>query len=322
MLSLGAFVIGSGTLYATITMYHKIVDGARIPWLDNLFPRQKKKTPSVAPETSASSTAQAEVVAPTLNPVATVMIDEKAALERKILITTLSGATTLIHLQMGIAYGSTLFLLNGVGFAGLLAAYYFVPPLTPYRRYTRPVFMGYTGVTIVAYFVKWGVLGFASSLGMFTKLVEAGLIVLLWQDGKGEINRQSLNNVVILDAGDVIEISVTSLTPPIKTIELAALEHKPAELSPGEASADPLITGETPLTPSMARLPQRQLELIKGIGPVFAERLNQAGIMTLADLAQQTPAQIREIVLLGKPGRSINPEDWIAQARDFIEKSE
>ena len=48
------------------------------------------------------------------------------------------------------------------------------------------------------------------------------------------------------------------------------------------------------------------LARVNGIGRVYAERLNAAGIFTFAELAQASPEQLREI---------IQPADW--QAVDF-----
>jgi predicted flap endonuclease-1-like 5' DNA nuclease len=53
---------------------------------------------------------------------------------------------------------------------------------------------------------------------------------------------------------------------------------------------------------------------ILGIGPVYERRLNEAGILTFAQLYSLTPEQIRAII---KPEswQNIDPESWIAQAR-------
>ncbi|MBE7552192.1 MAG: DUF4332 domain-containing protein [Anaerolineales bacterium] len=59
-----------------------------------------------------------------------------------------------------------------------------------------------------------------------------------------------------------------------------------------------------------------KLEDITGIGVVFARRLNEAGIYTFAQLAEQTPERLREII---KPEswQKIEPEKWVAEAREF-----
>ena len=53
------------------------------------------------------------------------------------------------------------------------------------------------------------------------------------------------------------------------------------------------------------------LEEIDGIGPVFANRLNEAGIYTFAALASATPEQIKKITGV----RRWDPAQWIAEAK-------
>lgn len=53
---------------------------------------------------------------------------------------------------------------------------------------------------------------------------------------------------------------------------------------------------------------------IQGIGPVYAQRLHDAGITTFAQLAGQSPDRLREVTKLAKT-RAAEAEDWIAAAR-------
>ena len=57
-----------------------------------------------------------------------------------------------------------------------------------------------------------------------------------------------------------------------------------------------------------------QLEAIRGIGPVYARRLNEAGIFTYANLAQATPDQLVSIVVTEG---SVTPDvaAWISEAQ-------
>lgn len=55
-----------------------------------------------------------------------------------------------------------------------------------------------------------------------------------------------------------------------------------------------------------------KLERISGIGPVFARRLNEAGIFSFAELAALTPDELRERMGL-EPWQG-TPESWIEQA--------
>ncbi|MGB0383767.1 MAG: helix-hairpin-helix domain-containing protein [Ardenticatenaceae bacterium] len=69
------------------------------------------------------------------------------------------------------------------------------------------------------------------------------------------------------------------------------------------------------MTEILARPPE-QLTDIKGIGPIFAHRLNKAGIHSFTDLAQLTPERIIEIISVGSLP-NINPDNWLAQARQL-----
>jgi len=59
--------------------------------------------------------------------------------------------------------------------------------------------------------------------------------------------------------------------------------------------------------------PGDDLERIRGIGPVFAARLRQAGITTFAQLAAADPEELAAIVNL--PAERVVEDDWIGQAR-------
>ena len=72
-----------------------------------------------------------------------------------------------------------------------------------------------------------------------------------------------------------------------------------AEIAVGERTRDPLID-------------------INGIGPVYEQRLFDAGIYTFADLAAQSPARLRELVG-AKSWQETETEAWIAEAQQFIQ---
>ncbi len=62
------------------------------------------------------------------------------------------------------------------------------------------------------------------------------------------------------------------------------------------------------------------LEAIKGIGPVFARRLREAGIHTFEQLSRLTPEQLGDI--LGDRYKRLfsNQETILAQAKDFAQQ--
>ena len=60
------------------------------------------------------------------------------------------------------------------------------------------------------------------------------------------------------------------------------------------------------------------LKRISGIGPTFERRLKASGILTLHDLAQQTPENIAA-ALGSRSGQLADPEKWIAEAQSLVE---
>ena len=91
--------------------------------------------------------------------------------------------------------------------------------------------------------------------------------------------------------------------------------------------AVPVVTGgEPPTQPPPAQQPPTaaldDLTIIRGVGPVYAKRLQAAGIVTFAQLADLTPEQIAKIVVQGNIDRVINTQDWIMQAQKLANPPE
>lgn len=57
------------------------------------------------------------------------------------------------------------------------------------------------------------------------------------------------------------------------------------------------------------------LTVIKGIGPTFAARLENAGVTTYKSLAKLTPDELKEITHVAD--WQGNPGDWINQAKSY-----
>jgi len=89
------------------------------------------------------------------------------------------------------------------------------------------------------------------------------------------------------------------------------LKGQPAEAPDNAAQPPEAQVKSTPKNSS-------PLLQIKGIGPVFATRLNRAGIFSLADLAALTPERILEIVAEDRTENLADPQDWINQARNLV----
>lgn len=60
------------------------------------------------------------------------------------------------------------------------------------------------------------------------------------------------------------------------------------------------------------------LSIIKGVGPAFAQRFNEAGIYTFEQLAQTTPENIREIIGTSRG----DSNEWIEEARVLSTESD
>lgn len=92
-------------------------------------------------------------------------------------IIVLTILTAIVHLLLG----RPIFILNGLGYLGLLGLL-FLPLsfLRPYRKIAPWVLMGYAALTIILYFVVQGNRAFGNILGLVTKLDEVILLVLLW----------------------------------------------------------------------------------------------------------------------------------------------
>jgi hypothetical protein len=91
----------------------------------------------------------------------------------------LTLATAAIHLYLGLSFGNTLFVLNGLGYLGLLAALQLpIPQLARFRGAVRWALVGYTALTIVLYFID----NPGMTIGYVDKAVEVALIAMLLAD--------------------------------------------------------------------------------------------------------------------------------------------
>ena len=87
----------------------------------------------------------------------------------------LAVGTAAIHLYLGLQ-GFPLFVLNGLGYLGLLAALILpIPRISEYRNLVRWIFVGYTALTIFL----WILVGARNSLGYTDKVIEIILVALL-----------------------------------------------------------------------------------------------------------------------------------------------
>ncbi len=103
------------------------------------------------------------------------------ATSSKIALIVLTIITALLHFQRAIADPDIriLFILNGLGYFALLAAFY-MPAFQKHHKLARWTFVGYTAVTILLYFV-WVAMSadWTVPVGPIAKVIEAVMIYLI-----------------------------------------------------------------------------------------------------------------------------------------------
>jgi hypothetical protein len=105
-----------------------------------------------------------------------------AFLSSRTTIIVLTLITAGYHLFLGISQSDTLFLLNGAGYLVLLYLTFWTPAaLKGQAGLIRWAFIGYTVVTIIAYFLAWRGDAFNQIDGVIIKAVELLLVIGLWQ---------------------------------------------------------------------------------------------------------------------------------------------
>ncbi len=93
--------------------------------------------------------------------------------------------------------------------------------------------------------------------------------------------------------------------------KLVEMENK---LKQAEAYASALQEKFKTMQHTFDHTGKNQLQLIRGIGPAYARRLNEAGITTLNDLAKSTLEQVTKI-LQPQKWQNVQPEEWIQEAQ-------
>lgn len=97
---------------------------------------------------------------------------------RRLAVILLTISTALTHISL--LFPDLIFILNGLGYLGLLGALYLpIAPLAPYRQLVRRILIGYTALSVLL----WLVFGLREPIGYINKLNELLLIALLiWED--------------------------------------------------------------------------------------------------------------------------------------------
>jgi len=96
-----------------------------------------------------------------------------------------SLATAFLHITL---YPDIMFTLNGLGYLGLLGAYFLpIPFFQQKHKLVWWAMLGYTALTIVLWVVmgdKTFVAGTSSATGYYAKAAEVILLACLWADKK------------------------------------------------------------------------------------------------------------------------------------------
>jgi len=136
---LSALAIGGGIALSAASLCSRVLYKRDLPLVEQLYRSDSKIPIKVSDSGSTTALTQFEYSE-----------EDKV---REVLVMSLTSATAVMHL----ALGTKLFVLNGVGYAGLLALHHLVPKNEAYRQYTRAALFGYTGVTVTGYFILNGV---------------------------------------------------------------------------------------------------------------------------------------------------------------------
>lgn len=110
-------------------------------------------------------------------------------------VIVLTLITAIAHLYIGSKPDEELhtwFLLNGLGYLGLLVAF-FLPQFAQFHSLVRWALLGYTLLTIILWFFLGGVShGELDPFDVTVKVVEAALVVLLFIDSRRDTRRLAL----------------------------------------------------------------------------------------------------------------------------------
>ena len=105
--------------------------------------------------------------------------------------------------------------------------------------------------------------------------------------------------------------------------ENARLARDNADLKERLASMEAKISRKSQLAktrPTGDRARKDNLQAIRGVGPVIAKRLNEAGVYTFQELSQLNPDELQEI--MGPLSKRFFPkqESILTQAKEFAEQ--
>ncbi len=156
-------------------------------------------------------------------------------------------------------------------------------------------------------------------------LIGAVIGLLLWYWQKSTSAEEGA--LAVLDRLAASELRVRDLEARLRLAEKSNSRAEQPEVLRGlsdlwgldtvaEGKSQESVDSSTDLSEGIQKEEQARddLKAINGIGPAYEQRLNDAGIFTFSDLAQQTPEQLRRITDL-KSWHSADPQQWIDESQ-------
>jgi len=156
-----------------------------------------------------------------------------------------------------------------------------------------------------------------------------GLIFWYWQKSTSAEE----GALAMLDRLAAAELRVRDLEARLRLAEKSNRESEPPEVLKGlsdlwglnkperssEQQHQAASTGTLESDNQQIEQVRDDLKVINGIGPAYEARLNEAGIFTYAELAQQNPEQLRQITDL-KSWHAADPQQWIDESRTLLQR--
>jgi predicted flap endonuclease-1-like 5' DNA nuclease len=156
----------------------------------------------------------------------------------------------------------------------------------------------------------------------------AGLLVMLavyaWTRMNQEDDEDDLEDEIPIE----FDVPMETMAAPQAGDTTASTNGRDTGVGPGADLQAPAVESEAaPPEQSTVAAPaptehngdhdHDDLTIIRGIGPVFQQRLFDAGIFTFRQLAEADAAQLDES---GIQGVGVDLESWIAQARELVDE--
>ncbi|MCB0062113.1 MAG: DUF4332 domain-containing protein [Caldilineaceae bacterium] len=141
----------------------------------------------------------------------------------------------------------------------------------------------------------------------------------LWQELSEKLSKERLEPKR-KEGPNEGEIKLPSAQTQQRPIQTAATtsdtrQQTGPEIRPAPSAGNPMLKASITAQPE-----PDDLEIIKGIGPIYAELLNAAGVTTFAQLAAQTPEQVHELIAVEENSHMADVESWIAQAQQLANR--